>query len=263
MDPNRNRSQVAYDALGHVVGIAALGPPEDDLGDSLEGFVADLPEDGMGDLLDDPLADPHALLGGAGTRFVYDVLANRRTKDQPHPTPAATWRMVREQHRSDPAGVLTRLQHVITHCDAFGRQVQAKVLAEPGPVPRRDADGSIVLGPDGRPETTDVAVTPRWTGSGWTIFDNKGRPVRQYEPFFTDISRFEFAVRIGVSPVQFYDPVPCQNSTCGRDQGFCWAVQAARRYSLITPPRIRWRRIGALSGITVAGSWVGGCWFRL
>jgi hypothetical protein len=47
------------------------------------------------------------------------------------------------------------------------------------------------------------------------------------------------------------------------EQGFCWSVQAARRYSLITPPRTRWRRIGALSGITVAGSWVGGCWPRL
>ena len=185
MDPNRNRAQVAYDALGHVVGVAALGAPEDDIGDSLEGFVADLPEDGMSDLLADPLADPHALLGGAGSRFVYDVLAYRRTRDQPHPTPAATWRMVREQHRSDPAGVPGRLQHVITHCDGFGRQVQAKVLAEPG---------------------LD-AVTPRWTGSGWTIFDNKGRPVRQYEPFFTDTSEFEFAARVGVSPVQFYDPV--------------------------------------------------------
>src|SRR5262249_50279385 len=31
--------------------------------------------------------------------------------------------------------------------------------------------------------------------------------VRQYEPFFTDTHRFEFDVKIGVSPVLFYDPV--------------------------------------------------------
>src|SRR5262249_34864766 len=36
---------------------------------------------------------------------------------------------------------------------------------------------------------------------------NKGKPVRQYESFFTDTHRFEFDVRIGVSPILFYDPV--------------------------------------------------------
>jgi len=50
-------------------------------------------------------------------------------------------------------------------------------------------------------------VSPRWVGSGWTVFNNKGKPVRQYEPFFTDTHRFEFDVKIGVSPVLFYDPV--------------------------------------------------------
>src|SRR3712207_819524 len=50
-------------------------------------------------------------------------------------------------------------------------------------------------------------VSPRWVGSGWTVFNNKGKPVRQYEPFFTDTHGFEFDVRIGVSPVLFYDPV--------------------------------------------------------
>ncbi|HEX2742311.1 MAG TPA: RHS repeat-associated core domain-containing protein [Rubrobacter sp.] len=39
------------------------------------------------------------------------------------------------------------------------------------------------------------------------MFNNKGKPVRQYEPFFTDDHSFEFEVRIGVSPVLFYDPV--------------------------------------------------------
>ena len=54
---------------------------------------------------------------------------------------------------------------------------------------------------------TTADVVPRWTGSGWTIFNNKGKPVRQYEPFFTDTHHFEFDVRIGFSPVVFYDPV--------------------------------------------------------
>jgi RHS repeat-associated protein len=54
---------------------------------------------------------------------------------------------------------------------------------------------------------TENDVSPRWVGSGWTVFNNKGKPVRQYEPFFTDTHRCEFDVRIGVSPILFYDPL--------------------------------------------------------
>ena len=48
---------------------------------------------------------------------------------------------------------------------------------------------------------------PRWVGSGWAIFNNKGKPVRQYEPFFSDTHGFEFAHIVGVSPILFYDPL--------------------------------------------------------
>ncbi|UJS21753.1 MAG: RHS repeat-associated core domain-containing protein [Candidatus Brocadia sp.] len=49
-------------------------------------------------------------------------------------------------------------------------------------------------------------VAPRWVGSGWTIFNNKGKPVRQFEPFFNDTHKPDFDTKIGVSPVLFYDP---------------------------------------------------------
>ena len=38
-------------------------------------------------------------------------------------------------------------------------------------------------------------ISPRWVGTGRTVFNNKGKPVRQYEPFFTDTHRFEFGVK--------------------------------------------------------------------
>ena len=53
---------------------------------------------------------------------------------------------------------------------------------------------------------TDDPLPRRWVGTGWTVFNNKGKPVRQYEPFFSDTHRFDFEARIGVSPVLFYDP---------------------------------------------------------
>ena len=39
------------------------------------------------------------------------------------------------------------------------------------------------------------------------MFNNKGKSVRQFEPFFTATHRFESDVRAGVSPILFYDPV--------------------------------------------------------
>ena len=207
-DPNRNRAAVAFDALGMVVGTAVMGKPEENLGDSLDGFNADLTEADILDHLANPLASPHALLQQATTRLVYDLFAYQRTQDQPNPQPAVVYTLARETHAADlPPGQQTKIQHSFSYSDGFGREIQKKIQAEPGPVPQRDASGKIVVGADSQPVMTPNEVSPRWVGSGWTVFNNKGKPVRQYEPFFTDTHRFEFDARIGVSPVLFYDPV--------------------------------------------------------
>jgi RHS repeat-associated protein len=208
MDPNRNRSAVAFDALGMVVGTAVMGKPEETLGDTLAGFEADLTATVVLDHLANPLANPHAILGPATTRLVYDLFAYQRSREQPNPHPAVVYALARETHDADLApNQLTKIQYSFSYSDGFGREIQKKIRAEPGPVPKRDANGKIIVGADGQPEMTANDVSPRWVGSGWTVFNNKGKPVRQYEPFFTDTHRFEFDVKIGVSPVLFYDPV--------------------------------------------------------
>ena len=209
-DPNGNRTAVAFDVLGMVVGTAVMGKPlpAPVEGDSLEGFEADLTEAEILDHLAIPLADPQAVLGRATTRFVYDLFAYQRTKNQPEPQPAAVYTFVRQTHDSDPVPARgVKIQHGFSYSDGFGREIQKKIQAEPGPVPKRDADGKIIVGPDGQPVMTLDDFSPRWIGSGWTVFNNKGKPVRQFEPFFTGTHRFEFEARIGVSPVLFYDPV--------------------------------------------------------
>jgi len=188
-DPNRNRSAVAFDALGMVVGTAVMGKPEENLGDSLNSFEADLTEAVILDHLANPLTDPHAILGRATTRLVYDLFAYQRTKDQPDPQPAAVYTLARETHDADlESGQKTKVQHSFSYSDGFGREIQKKIQAEPEKI-------------------NGVAGPPRWVGSGWTIFNNKGKPVRQYEPFFSPTHRFEFGVQVGVSPILFYDPV--------------------------------------------------------
>lgn len=197
-DSNRNRTEVAFDTLGMVVGTAVMGkpPPAPVEGDSLTGFVADLTQARLDAFIDAP--DPHAgakaLLQDATTRIVYDLDRFRRTK-QANPNDPAKWQpacaatLARETHVSAPPPQGLKIQLSFSYSDGFGREIQKKIQAERGPL----LDGGPV-------------VNPRWVGSGWTIFNNKGKPVRQYEPFFSAIHRFEFGVMFGVSPVLFYDP---------------------------------------------------------
>lgn len=209
MDANRNCSAVAFDALGMVAGTAVMGKPAPAAveGDSLAEFRADLTQAEIDGLFADPAGSPAAaLLGGATTRIVYDLAAyTQAPAAAARPAVAAT--IARQTHLSDlPAGEAALLQISLAYSDGFGRVVQHKTQARPGPVPRRDEEGRVLVGADGVPEMTATTVSPRWVGSGWTVFNNKGKPVREYEPFFTDTPAYEFDVRIGVSPVLFYDP---------------------------------------------------------
>ena len=207
-DPNGNQSEVAFDVLGMVVGTALMGKPGENLGDTLAGFEADVSEAEMLEHLTDPLSDPHAILQGATTWLVHDLFAFARTQSDAQPQGPVVYALARETHQSDLApGELTKIQHSFSYSDGFGREIQKKIQAEPGPVPERDVQGHIDVGADGQLQMTDHDVSPRWVGSGWTIFNNKGKPVRQFEPFFTDTHRFEADVRIGVSPILCYDPV--------------------------------------------------------
>lgn len=212
MDPNRNRSAVAFDALGMVVGTAVMGKPEEVPvpGNRLTAtFRPDLTQAEIDQFLANPKGPMAAtLLDDATTRVAYDLTAYLREPVPSKKPPAVAATLARETHASEPApnGGL-RIQASLSYSDGFGREIQKKIQAEPGPVPTRDAAGKIIVGADGQPVPTPNDVSPRWVGSGWTVFNNKGKPVRQYEPFFTDTHRFEFDVRIGVSPVLFYDPV--------------------------------------------------------
>ena len=199
MDPNRNRAQVAFDTLGMVAGTAIMGKPLPDPveGDTLTGFVADLTQAELDQFMAaprQPSPNPkeseatqvvHDLLRGATTRIVYDLDRFMRLGEPPF---AGT--IARESHVSElQQNEKSKLQISFSYSDGFGREIQKKIQAEPGPI--------IGGGP---------IVNPRWVGSGWSIFNNKGKPVRQYEPFFTATHDFEFGVMAGVSPVLFYDP---------------------------------------------------------
>lgn len=185
-DPNGNREEVAFDTLGLVAGTARMGKAREMIGDSLAGFVAELSAKQRDAFFTAPMTQAADLLGDAGTRVVYDL---DRFQREGQPVCAAI--LARETHGSDappPGG--PRVQVRLGYSDGFGRQIQQKVIAEPGPV----ADGGPV-------------ADPRWIVSGWTILNNKGKPVRQFEPFFDDTHAFRFDPRRGVSSTVCYDPL--------------------------------------------------------
>jgi RHS repeat-associated protein len=198
-DPNGNRSEVAFDALGLVAGSAVMGKATETRGDLLDGSFEPDPIQAQVDAFvakpREALANANesvatqvvqGLLGKATTRVVYDLDRFQRLGEPPF-----TATITRETHLSElQQGQQAKVQISFAYSDGFGRQIQKKIQAEPGATIE---GGSI--------------ANPRWVGSGWTIFNNKGKPVRQYEPFFDDTHHFKFGNEIGVSPVLFCDPL--------------------------------------------------------
>lgn len=209
MDPNRNRSALAYDALGMVAATAVMGKPEEQRGDELDGELADLTPAQISVFRQDPRGPvAHEILGRASSRIVYDLHAVAQSPDPSAPQPTFAATLLREQHHHDPLAPATpRLQRSFSYSDGMGREIQRKAEAEPGFVPLRDEEGRILLDDDLQVLFDESETRPRWIGSGWTLFNNKGKPVRQYEPFFCAEHDFEFEPRVGPSPVLFYDPV--------------------------------------------------------
>jgi RHS repeat-associated protein len=134
-------------------------------------------------------------LGRVTATIVMGKAGQNEGDDLAHPTtrleyhldvvPAFVYVERREQHwlpARDPASN-QRLQRAYTYSDGLGRDVLTKKQAEPG------SDGK-----------------PRWVGSGRTIFDNKGNPVRKYEPYFSATPAYENLIK-GVSDTLHYDPV--------------------------------------------------------
>jgi len=185
-DPNGNRAKARFDALGMLAGTAllgkALGPVE---GDSFDQFVTDPTPSQTREFFDtnNPYATAAEHLGTATTRILYDL----------HRVPMCAASIARETHVSALApGARSRVQLHFAYSDGFGREAQSKIQAEPGPLDPADPASPVVY--------------PRWVGSGAKIYNNKGKPVREYEPFFSPTPHFGIE-RWGVSNTLFYDPL--------------------------------------------------------
>ena len=136
--------------------------------------------EGEGDSLDAPTIE----ITYEALRWIEQGLPNR------------VYTRARETH-ADPN---TRWLRTYAYSDGGGNVVMTKAQAEPGLAYYVDDDGQL--------QQTDA--DPRWVGSGRTVLDNKGNPVKQYEPYFSTTEDYESEdqlVQWGVTPVLHYDPL--------------------------------------------------------
>lgn len=91
------------------------------------------------------------------------------------------------------------------YSDGLGRELLTKAKADPG-----EALSWVAADADSPPMSVDTGTTPRWVASGRTIYDAKGRPVRQYEPWFSttpDLEPESVVFAHGVTDLLTYDPL--------------------------------------------------------
>ncbi len=104
--------------------------------------------------------------------------------------------LAREQHGAGNP----RWQEGYAYSNGSGTVAMVKAQAHPGK--------ALQVNPDGT--TTGVNADPRWVGNGRIIVNNKGNPVKQYEPYFSTTHEYEDekALReIGSTPIVYYDPL--------------------------------------------------------
>jgi RHS repeat-associated protein len=183
-DPNGTVTEAAYDPLGVAVVITTHGHlgaqpyGQDPLATYAPVNAPDLAT---------VLADPAAFVQTA-TRYVYyDPLAWQKSGMPPHI--AEVWREDNAHDGTGAAPVPSSVAVNVVYLDGFARRLQSKLRVEPGDAVLRDAQGNLVLAPDGTPQTGPV--TERWLASGHLRYTAKQEPSDTFEPFYSATPAYE------------------------------------------------------------------------
>lgn len=214
IDVHGNTTEVISDALGMVIATTAYGKEEKedengnliivDKGDSkMADYLLRLQE--TENPLEDIIAHPEMYLQEATSYFYYDVDAFYNRKQPPQ-----FIALTRQIHVSELQQNETSPIHIaLGYSDGFGRSLQQKIKVEPGQAYISDNIGGLVT--DTLTNLPKKEYTEdRWLSSGRTVYNNKQKPYKQYEPFY--ISGFAYEkendlTRIGLTPVIHYDPL--------------------------------------------------------
>lgn len=212
-DANDNRTGVRFDALGVVIRNFVMGKTGELKGDPIDTGSTELSSD------DQPTAIleydfRYYATGGSLPDRVITSAREQHYYTEPLPS-------------SSPGGITGWLQKLfgggntatvnpalvswqVSYCyyDGSGHEILTKTQAEPGLAPKRDAQGKLVFDGSGKLVQADSGTDLRWVGNGKAIFNNKGKPVKQYEPYFDCISEYNTEMELtelGVTDIFYYD----------------------------------------------------------
>ena len=210
-DLNDNLSEIIQDELGLVKAMALLGKDttnnniaDSQLADNLVGYTeyTDNETQEISSYLSEHNSNAlhtlgKTLLKKASARFVYDFNAYFTSGK-----PTVVSSIVREEHHADNPD--SKLQLAFEYSNGNGQVVMTKSQAEPGLAKQ------LIIQADGSFQINEMNTAPlmRWIGNGRTVLNNKGNPVKQYEPYFSISPKFENApelVETGVTPILYYD----------------------------------------------------------
>lgn len=182
MDNNGTITQVQFDPLGQVIVSTVYGWVDgvrmgnDDIADYVPR-----PDPTFLDVL----TRPEYYVQGMSDFFYYDAFAWMREGQ-----PVCAVNLLRQTYCSDvPPGGTSLFQEHVLFFDGFGREIEKKSLVESGEAFAHIANA-------GAPDTGGVQravhmVEERWVVSGRTVYNNKGEPVEQYAPYFSDTPFYE------------------------------------------------------------------------
>ena len=218
-DLNDNLSAVLIDELGLVKASAILGKDLDQDGTVELDLTDDL--DQLQEITENEVTTIQAffaeedsnvleslgrdLLQQATSRFIYDFDVYRNTGK-----PVVVAGISRETHHHLLAtGQLSNIQLGFEYSDGMGNVAMVIAQAEPGLAKQVDvqSDDTYTI----TTINTEADFSPsrlRWVGNGRTVLNNKGNPVKQYEPFFSVTPFYEDTkelVETGVTPIIYYD----------------------------------------------------------
>lgn len=180
LDSNDNRTGVRMDELGMVMQAFVMGKEAENKGDyidtgSSEASVNDLPSTSL----------EYELFNYLNTQKPNFIKGSVRETDY---------------FDSQQSGQVVKWQTSYTYVSGDGKAAMQKIQAEPGIALQENEDGTVT--------ETDTTPQIRWIGNGRVIFNNKGNPVKQYEPYFSVNADYEDAkllVERGVTPILHYD----------------------------------------------------------
>lgn len=186
-DTNHNISEVLFDPLGMVTVTSHYGTEN---GVEVGFMKLEDYQQQESPSTEEVIANPRTYLQGAASYFHYDPFSWQNNQ-----VPIHAVNLVAEDYEAG-AGV----QRNIAYSDGLGREVQSKMKVEAGEAFVVNPDGSI-----GTEITED-----RWLASNRKAYNNKGNPVKEYEPYY--IKGYEYVDnerlnQFGVSPTLFYDPL--------------------------------------------------------